>query len=236
MITRLHAPVRDWVAGLWVVTLPGSPFNWPLAYNPGGALLLACLVAWVMPGAPKGLEPGWRLAALRDTLRQWAMAALSVLVLLVMARAMESGGMFLVLAQAAAGLPPWLGLSVLPILSALGGFATGSVAAANGLFLTFQVEAAQRLGLQVVWAVGVHTAIAAAFTAFSPARLVFAAVLTGQTGREGEALRRLWVLAVLLLVWGVLALTPWMMSVWEGAGGLLPVTAWQGGVQAGSPG
>jgi len=134
-------------------------------------------------------------------------------VLLVMARAMESGGLIQTLAMAAGSLPPWLALPMVPMLSALGGFLTGSVAAANGLFLTFQVETMRSLGLPVIWAVGTHTMLTAAFTAFSPARLVFAAVLTGQEGREGSALRQLWPLIALLLAWGIISLLPGVLGM-----------------------
>ena len=63
--------------------------------------------------------------------------------------------------------------------------------------------------------VAVQNALSAAFTAFSPARLVFAATMTGQPEKEGEVLRRMAPLAAGLILIGALALSPWGLQLLE---------------------
>lgn len=69
--------------------------------------------------------------------------------------------------------------------------------------------------LPVLWMVGAHNVFSAAFTAFSPARLVFAATMAGLPDKEGELLRRMAPLAAGPPLLGMAALSPWGMALLE---------------------
>jgi len=216
-LTRFWGALQGWLADQWVVSLPGSQFSLPLLYNPGGSLAVACLWALFYKG-----DLAWRQKAVMASLKQWGSVAMAVFVLVLVARAMEEGGMIRELARAAVELPMVLALPALAFLSGVGGFLTGSVTAANALLIAFQVKAATGLGLPVIWVAGLHNVLAAGFMAFSPGRLVFAAVLTGEHGKEGLALQKLWPLAGMLVGWGVISLLLAKAGVWSAVGWLLP--------------
>jgi len=79
-------------------------------------------------------------------------------------------------------------LAVAPLLAAFGGAMTGSALAANALALplTLPLWEGDALG-----GTGLQTAVAAAFTALSPARVALAAALVGLAGGLGAAYRAL---------------------------------------------
>ena len=201
--SRFVAPLQAWLTSHLVLALPGGSFGLPLLYNPGFSLALACLAALPLFG-----PTGGRRAALAASLRQWSRAALGVLLLVLVARVMFEAGMIRALAQAGGNLPAWLGAPVMAGIAGLGGFLTGSVAGANALFVNFQVAMAQRLALPELWVVAVQQMVAAGFTTFSPARIVFASSLTGQAHAEGAAMRRMLPVAAGLVLVGALALWP----------------------------
>ncbi|MFM7347534.1 MAG: hypothetical protein ACKO1J_19445 [Tagaea sp.] len=84
-------------------------------------------------------------------------------------------------------------IAVVPVLGALGGAGTGSALAASAVNLPLTLPL---MGEDKLPAIGAHVAIAAAFTAFSPARVV---LVTGLAKLDpGEVYRALAPLAALL--------------------------------------
>lgn len=206
LVTRLVPPLHTWLVSHAVLRLPGSTFTLPLLYNPGASLMLAALLAALAaPSAGTG-RPGWVRDALAATLRQWWPAARAVTVLVLIARAMADAGLTGAIGAAGAALPTLASLGSVAPLAALGGFLTGSVAGANALFAELVLHLGGGPGASGLWVLGLFDVLAAAFTAFSPARLVFAAVMTQQAGAEGWALRRMAPLMAALLAWGLAAL------------------------------
>jgi len=206
LVTRLAAPLRAWLVTHAVLRLPGSTFALPLLYNPGASLLLAALAAGLAAPRDPAAAPGWVRAALGATLRQWWPVARAVAVLVLIARVMADSGLTGALGAAGAALPSALSVGSVAPLAALGGFLTGSVAGANALFVELVLHLGGGPGAAAPWVLGLFNVLAAAFTAFSPARLVFAAVMTQKPGAEGWALRRMAPLMAALLLWGLLAL------------------------------
>ena len=93
-------------------------------------------------------------------------------------------------------------LAIAPLLAAFGGAMTGSALAANALALplTLPLWDADALG-----GTGLQTAVAAAFTALSPARVALAVALVGLAGGLGTAYRALVPLFAALCVASALA-------------------------------
>lgn len=93
-------------------------------------------------------------------------------------------------------------LAIAPILAAFGGAMTGSALAANAMALplTLPLWDADALG-----GTGLQTAVAAAFTALSPARVALAVALVGLAGGLGTAYRALVPLFAALCVASALA-------------------------------
>ncbi len=209
--SRFWNVAREWLSGHALLRLPGGSFSLPLLYNPGASLALACGAAWLLSRKGSAPEGG----ALRATAGQCWLAGRAVLVLILVARVMYEAGMTQTLADAAAALPEALGGTAVALIAGLGGFLTGSIAGANALFINFQVELAASLALPALWVAAVQNALSGAFTAFSPARMVFAATMTGLAGKEGEVLRRMLPLAAALLLLGILALSPWGLYLLE---------------------
>lgn len=234
-VTRYHAPLAEWLNTHGVVRLPGSAFALPLLYNPGLPLALACLTAlWGFSGSGflEAGQPGRNLPGLLgETVGQWLRAALAVFALILVARALQGAGLVGILSsgltmgegsgaegavvEEPGGWSGWLLPFAISFLAALGGFLTGSVAGANALFINVQTSLAAQGGLSLLWTAAVQNMVAAASTAFSPARVVFAATMTGRHGEEGKVLRTLLPLAAAVLMLGALLLLPGVEGILE---------------------
>jgi lactate permease len=77
----------------------------------------------------------------------------------------------------------------LPAIGGLGGFLTASNAGSNAMFAQFQSAVGARLGLPPDIVAAAQNAAGANATLASPGRVVLAAAVTGQVGREADLLR-----------------------------------------------
>ena len=161
-----------------------------------------------------------KTTVLKGVLGQWWRVVSALFVLILLARFMFEGGLLRALAASIttlSGGTAWF----IPFIAAMGGFLTGSVAGATALFLDLQALLADGGGLPLLWVAAVHNLLAAGFSALSPARVVFAATMTGLHGQEGLAMRRLLPLAAMLLLIGAVALSPGVLAWLSGAGWLV---------------
>ena len=235
VVTRFFDPLREWLNRTLVLGLPGSEFSLPVLYNPGATLAVACAVACLIGlderGKGRGQREGAVLSAtvLKGVLGQWWRVVSTLFVLILLARFMFEGGLLRALAASITSLSGGSGIGTeigtgmgteigtvtglfIPLIGALGGFLTGSVAGANALFLDLQALLAGALGLPLLWVAAVHNLLSAGFSGLSPARVVFAATMTGLHGEEGAAMRRLLPLAAMLLLIGAVALLPGVLA------------------------
>ena len=163
-----------------------------------------------------------KTTVLKGVQGQWWRVVSALFVLILLARFMFEGGLLRALAASITSLSGGAGAGwFIPPIAGLGGFLTGSVAGANALFLDLQALLAGGAGLPLLWVTAVHTLLAAGFSAMSPARVVFAATMTGLHGQEGLAMRRLLPLAAMLLLIGAVALSPGVLAWLSGAGWLV---------------
>ena len=208
LTTRFIESIQIWLQTHAVLAIPTATFSLPVLYNPGASLAVACLLVILLFG-----RGAWVGRALALTWRQWRPPAITVLLLLVLARVMHEAGLIAALSTGLLTLPQLPGRMLVPLIAASGGFLTGSIAGSNALFSQLQVELANAWQMPVLWVVGLQNVLSGAFTAFSPARLVFAATMSGVVGREGDLLRRLLPLALALLAVGaVLAAWPGLLK------------------------
>jgi lactate permease len=121
--------------------------------------------------------------------------------------ALAQGGFAAALVDAYTRVAGDFAIAAVPILGALGGMATGSALAASAVNLPLTLPL---MGDDPLPAIGAHVAVAAAFTAFSPARVTLAAGLSGLAGDAGAVYRELrplmamlCVAAAALFAWGV---------------------------------
>ena len=184
LLTRLHAPVRDFLQALNVnvADYTIAPF-----YHVGFWLVIAAIIALlVLPLARRQLQH-----LLSAGLQQWYGATVAVGSFLLFGQLMTVSGMTAVMAQSLAGSVGGYYAAVVPLLGGLGGFLTASNTSSNALFMGFQISAAERVGMPVDIAAAVQNAAGSNTTLASPGRVIFAASVAGYPGAESDLLRRI---------------------------------------------
>ena len=205
LTTRIVPPLAQWLGEVAVLSLPALGFRLPVLYHPGFWLVLTAVAAVPMLGVT-----GDRLAGLiGGALRQWLVATLAVAGFLSFSQVMLAAGMTAALAESVAESTGSLYVVLLPAIGGLGGFLTASNAGSNAMFAQFQGAVGARLGLPPDLVAAAQNAAGANATLASPGRVVLAAAVTGQVGREADLLRP----ALALAVAGLVGLTA-ILWVW----------------------
>ena len=192
LLTRLVEPIDRGLASIAV--LPGAPDGLQIAvfHHAGFWLALAALVAFCcLPVA----RAHWR-AVYKASTHQWLLATLAVGCFLCLGQLMQASGMTGSLAGYIANLAGQAYVLAVPLIGGLGGFLTASNAASNALFMSFQLNTANQLGVAVEWTAAAQNAAGSNTTLASPGRLVFAATVAGRSGAEHELLWRILPLAL----------------------------------------
>ena len=146
-----YAPVQKWLDQATVlIHWPGMPAKAaPFKFNWVSASGTACLLAAILGAVMVGLSPGKFLRVVGLTLKQLALAEMTLAAVLGLAYVMNHSGATTTLGQAFAATGV-----VFPFASALlgwlGVFLTGSDTSANALFGNLQVITAHKLGMNPV--------------------------------------------------------------------------------------
>ncbi|HEY8476729.1 MAG TPA: L-lactate permease [Chloroflexota bacterium] len=212
LASRLLDPLRGWLQGNVVLSVPHVSFSLPLLYSPGFWLAIACVATVPL----LRLSRGEVLAALATVWRRWLRTAVALAAFLVLSEVMLRGGMTerLALAMAAALGPAYV--VAVPLIGGLGGFLTGSNAASNALFMHLQLQAAEALGVAPLVVAAAQNTAGAALSLASPQRVVLVTAVVGLAGKEGELTR-----AALLVGAGVVVLVALAELAWLGGVGAL---------------
>jgi lactate permease len=207
LMTRLVPPLAHGLGEAVVLSQPAAGFRLAVFYHPGFWLVAAAVAA--MPIL--GLTGARVLAVVRHALRQWLIATLAVAGFLCLSQVMLTAGMTSALASSVAAGAGGLYIILLPAVGALGGFLTASNAGSNAMFAHFQSAVGAQLGLPADLVAAAQNAAGANATLASPGRVVLAAAVTGQVGREADLLRP----AMALALAGLAGLTA-VLWVWSG--------------------
>ena len=205
LATRTVPPLAQWLGEVVVARWPAAGFRLAVLYHPGFWLVLTAAAAIPI----LGLSGRQVSALLGGALRQWAGATLAVAGFLGFSQVMLAAGMTAVLAAAAAEGAGGLYIVLLPAIGGLGGFLTASNAGSNAMFAQFQQAVGTRLGLPADLVAAAQNAAGANATLASPGRVVLAAAVTGQAGKEADLLRPALVLALAGLVGSTVILWVW---------------------------
>ncbi len=208
LLTRIITPLAEWLGEAAVLNHPAAGFRLPVLYHPGFWLVLTAAAAIPI----LGLTADRSLAAIGGALRQWLVATLAVAGFLCFSQVMSAAGMTAALATAVADGAGGLYVVLLPAVGGLGGFLTASNAGSNAMFAQFQSAVGARLGLPADLVAAAQNAAGANATLASPGRVVLAAAVTGQVGKEAELLRP----ALALAMAGLVGLTA-ILWVWAGS-------------------
>ncbi|MCM0021344.1 MAG: hypothetical protein NBV67_15240 [Tagaea sp.] len=178
LVPEIGALTKAWT----IPTAPGLPDFAPFHHASFWLVLIAV-------AASRGRMPGW--SGLWAQSRR-ALFATSAFVLF--GEMLAQGGFAEALVRGFEALAGDAAIAVVPLLGALAGAGTGSALAASAVNLPLTLPL---MGADKLPAIGAHVAIAAAFTAFSPARVVLVAGLARLDA--GEVYRALAPLAALLV-------------------------------------
>lgn len=197
--TRLVAPLRDLLKPLLAMRpFDNQPAFSPF-YAPGFWLLSIGIVVVLAARAPLG-----RIAteALRGSWRACAVT----LAFVVMAEFYVGSGMATSIAEAlraAAGRGAAFGV---PLFAAVGGFLTGSGAAANAMLVPMETALAHAIAVDPAWIAAVQNSVTTNLTMLSPIRVSMGAAILALATSDAVLYRRAWPLAMPPLLVGVAAI------------------------------
>ena len=213
--SKLVAPVNAALAPLSTTLTvysgpnPGSlSFSW--VNTPGVLIMVAALVG----GAIQGATPRVMGEVLVATVKQMLPTVATMLAVLGCAKVMGYAGMISSISAfciaVAGGLYPLLA----PWIGAVGTFVTGSGTSSGMLFGQVQAQAAEALGADPVWTVGLNSLGVAAGKMLSPQTLAIGLAAVRVRGKDAELLRAVAPYALGFLV---------VMSIIGMAGSALPL-------------
>lgn len=213
--SKLVAPVNAALAPLSTTLTvysgpnPGSlSFTW--VNTPGVLIMVAALVG----GAIQGATPRVMGEVLVATVKQMLPTVATMLAVLGCAKVMGYAGMISSISASciavAGGLYPLLA----PWIGAVGTFVTGSGTSSGMLFGQVQAQAAEALGADPVWTVGLNSLGVAAGKMLSPQTLAIGLAAVRVRGKDAELLRAVAPYALGFLV---------VMSIIGMAGSALPL-------------
>jgi len=196
--TRLVAPLRDFLKPLLAIKPYENQPAFAPFYAPGFWLLSIGIV--VVLGARASLG---KIA--RETARGAWRACTVTLAFVVMAEFYVGSGMATSIAEAlyaAAGRGAAFGV---PVFAAVGGFLTGSGAAANAMLMPMETALARTLLLDPAWVAAIQNSVTANLTMLSPIRVSMGAAILALSASDAVLYRRAWPLALPPLVTGFAA-------------------------------
>ena len=196
--TRLVTPLRDLLKPLWAMRpFDNQPAFAPF-YAPGFWLLAIGLAVALAARAPlakvtkEALTGAWRACAV-------------TLAFVVMAEFYVGSGMATSIAEAlrsVAGRGAALGV---PLFAAVGGFLTGSGAAANAMLMPMEIALARAVAVDPAWIAAVQNSVTTNLTMLSPIRVSMGAAILALSTSDAILYRRAWPLALPPLLTGVAA-------------------------------
>lgn len=197
--TRLVTPLRDLLKPLWAMRpFDNQPAFAPF-YAPGFWLLSIGIIVVLVSRAPLGrvakeaLNGAWRACAV-------------TLAFVVMAEFYVGSGMATSIAEAlrsAAGRGAALGV---PLFAAVGGFLTGSGAAANAMLMPMETALARAVAIDPAWIAAVQNSVTTNLTMLSPIRVSMGAAILALSTSDAILYRRAWPLALPPLLTGFMVI------------------------------
>lgn len=175
----------------------------------GFVLLATCLFAAILMTRTGRLDARRRANVYRGALGRLWSASAGIILLVVMARIMQTTGQMQVLAEGVASATNDAYVPLAPALGTFGAFVTSSNMSSNILLAGFQHAMSGSLGVDPALLLAAQTAGGAAGAAIGPSTILMGAATVGAAGKEGEMLRPLLAVsfaqAALLgaIVWGV---------------------------------
>lgn len=142
------------------------------------------------------------------TLKQMTPTIITMLSVLACAKIMAYSGMISDISAFAIAMTGAFFTMVAPLLGALGTFVTGSGTSSGLLFGQVQMDAANQLGMDPFWVVGLNMLGVAAGKMLSPQSIAIALSAVGGNGEDSKLLKMVLpyglVLLVLMCIWGYL--------------------------------
>jgi lactate permease len=203
--TRLVPPLRDLLRPLWAMKPYENQPAFAPFYAPGFWLLSIGIAVAIAARAPLGRIAG---EALRGS---WRACAVTV-AFVVMAEFYVGSGMATAIAEAlrtAAGRGAALGV---PLFAAVGGFLTGSGAAANAMLMPMETALARAVAIDPAWIAAVQNSVTANLTMLSPIRVSMGAAILALSTSDAILYRRAWPLALPSVMVGLVVVVSLLAS------------------------
>lgn len=170
----------------WTVDHLGLAAGWQYLASPAVWLFIAACFA--AGGLPDGLS-------LQKSWKAWKTSASVTGLFLIMGVLMSTAGMAACLSKTLAHLGPFY-VVMAPVISALGGFVTGSNSGANAMFAATQADIARSLHLNVLWFMGIQNVVSSFLLMASPGKVEMAVQLVADENGVG----RWWIQRTILYV------------------------------------
>ncbi|MEE8716367.1 MAG: L-lactate permease [Coriobacteriales bacterium] len=183
------------VPAVWGLLSPVSVGGVRLVCHAGFVLTLTCLYCALAMRLSGRIDTARMRAAASVALSRLTGVFASVVMLVVMARLMQTTGQMDALASGVALAAGAAYVPLAPALGTLGAFVTSSNMSSNILLAGFQSQMADRLSVDPSYLLAGQTAGAAAGAAIGPSTILLGATTADAAGHEGEILRPLLVVS-----------------------------------------
>jgi lactate permease len=180
----------------------------------GALLFYTSVLSYLLLRWQGHYQPGAINRIGRRTVRRAIGSSIGITAMVGMAVTMQHAGMTRALAEGVADTVGAAYPLASPFIGALGAFMTGSNTNSNVVFGSFQQDAAELLGLNVLIILAAQTAGAALGSAFAPAKVIVGASTVGLGGNEAPVLKKVMGYGLVLVV-GV-SLATWVALTWFG--------------------
>jgi lactate permease len=213
LITQLVPPIKEFlgqvkfgfyfpetrtVAGYAVPAGPGRQIYF--LSHAGMILLLSAAAAYFIFKKAGWYQDGALNRIIKSTVSRVISSSLGITSIVMMAVIMQHAGMTDILARGFSAALGWFYPALSPWLGALGAVMTGSNANSNLVFSALQLRTAEILGLPAALILAAQTTGGALGSVAAPTKVIVGASTAGLEGKEGDILRKLLPIIVILLV------------------------------------
>lgn len=172
--SRIVPPIKNNLSSTLNISIEKYNFELSLLYSPGFFLIIVCLVTILV----FRLNKTEFLDSIKLTIQKCFPVLLTTFLFVMVSETMDLANMIQIISSFTANLFGDLFIFIAPFIGAAGGFLTGSITASNTMFIRFEIETAQQIGISPIITACVQNVSSALMTMVNPSRVTLSCTVT----------------------------------------------------------